>query len=120
MEALQNTPNAESLEQLETISKFRLQLLLAQVKSDMTEGLPKANGTRKAPSVRSNNRILFSALSALSGGQVTSSKPVDELEQRAVFTMVECFNGIMLKLALDEAKKRKENENVGTEKQTGE
>ena len=112
MDALNVAPDVKSVEQLEAISKFRLQLLLAQVKADMTEGLPKENGTRKAPSVRSNNRILFSALSALSGGQVTSSKPVDELEQRAVFTLVECFNGLMLKLALDEAKKRKENDNV--------
>lgn len=115
MENQTQLPSTEqNVEQLEKISTVRLQLLLAQTKSDFVNGLPKRDGSRKAPSVRSNNRILFTALATLTGGSVESSKPVDEYEQRAVHTLIECFNSVMLKLALDEAKKRKEKDGTET------
>jgi hypothetical protein len=100
----------KDVQHLEKITNFRLQMLLGQVKSDMTQGVTRKDGSKKRPSVDSISRIILSALSHISKGSVTSKPPIDEAEQRATSTMVEAFNGLMMKIALDEAKKQNNNE----------
>lgn len=101
----------QSIEQLGAISRFRLQMLAGQTQIDFKQGRPLANGRVREPSVRSNNRILFTALSKiLPEAGITSNEPINDEEKRAVNTMVELINGIMLELALKESKKRIEEE----------
>ena len=106
---------SEDVNKLDKITNFRLQMLLAQVKSDMLQGVTRKDGTRKKASVDSISRVILSALSHISKGAVTSKPPIDDAEKRACATMVEAFNGLMLKVALDEAKTqaKKEGEENG-------
>jgi hypothetical protein len=111
MDAIATKPNvSQDVEKLDKITNFRLQMLLAQVKSDMLQGVTRKDGSRKKASVDSISRVILSALSHISNGAVTSKPPIDEAEKRAVSTMVEAFNGLMLKVALDEAKKQAKQE----------
>lgn len=101
----------QSIQQLGAISRFRLQMLAAQMQVDFKEGRPMANGRYREPSVRSNNRILFNALAKiLPEAGFTANEPINDEEKRAVNTTVEIINGIMLEIALKESQKRIDDE----------
>ena len=114
-------PDVQNLEQLSTISRFRLQMLAAQVQMDFKEGRPMKNGKRDKPSVRSNNRILFNALNKiLPDAGFSGADLQNDEEKRAVDTVVGVINGIMLELALKESKKRIDEQTAQTTTQNKE
>lgn len=92
-EEMSQLPDAASLKKLEFISRMRLQMLLAQVMQDIANMSP-----------RQMKRVLSNAFSTLTDGEVVASKLVSEEETRQTKTFIEAFNGIMLKIALKQAK----------------